>query len=76
METLEFVLNGPKTIQVGVAIIEDQIFELDESFTATLTANDENPTTVTEILISSAVGTITNDDTHSASTNWSDREST
>ena len=68
METLEFVLNGPKTIQVGVPIIEDEVFELDESFTATLTANDETPTTLTEILIGSAVGTITNDDMHSTST--------
>ena len=61
-KTLEFELNGPKTIQVGVPIVEDRVFEFDESFTATLTANDENPTTATEILINSAVGTITNDE--------------
>ena len=55
----EFALNGNKTHTVAVPISEDMLYELDESFTITLSGND---TSSTELLVSSAVGTIENDD--------------
>ena len=54
-----FVDGEPKTHTVSVPIMEDSLYELDESFTMTLSGNDSSDT---EILISSAVGTIENDD--------------
>ena len=66
--TLEFLTSGSKTQQVRVQISGDPLYELNESFTLTLTANDSNTATATEILVSSAVGTIENDDPFLAST--------
>ena len=55
----EFVLNGDKTHTVSVPISEDELYELDESFTMTLSGNDASSSV---ILTDSAVGTIENDD--------------
>ena len=55
----EFVLNGDKTHTVSVPISEERLYELDESFTMTLSGNDASSSV---ILKDSAVGTIENDD--------------
>ena len=54
-----FVDGAAKTHTVSVPILEDTLYELNESFTMTLSGNDSSDTM---ILIDSAVGTIEDDD--------------
>ena len=42
----EFVLNGEKTHTVSVPISEDELYELDESFTMTLSGNDASSSVI------------------------------